>query len=544
MLSEPAIGKSFFGRESILHTLEKRVNALKGGYRQNVALTGQMLSGKSSILRQFLYTLRDSPLIPVYIEVVEEPFPSFADKFIATLLYNYLLSCGKEADKDLASLLKAAEPHIPHTVYAIKKVRLDLSRRNYNKAYRKLLNLTSTLKEEAGKSCVVILDEFHNLESFRIKKPYLHFGKIIMIQKDTMYIVSSSQKSTIRKILSEKLALLFGNFEIIEVSGFDDKTARAFIGEKMQEVSMPEDLVNYLIDFMDGNPFYIDLASKKIHEIAARRSAESADESVIAEAFASLIYNTSGTISQYFTNSIMSLLEKDLREDSLRILIALAHGYSTRKEISKWLNKKNPGGLSGKLARLMEFDMVYKNGVFYDVHDKVFKFWLRTVYHKKKVSLVDDILSKRDDFKTEVKSDIAGYLSESRKDAIERIKDLFCLFNGEAVEIENKTRRLPRFARIEIQKYGKHEDMVTYQKSDKYWVCEVWRDKVDEPAVVDFIERYYPMREKISKKICIALEGIDRNALLLAKEKNVWVWDLGSINRLLRLYKKHNLMRK
>jgi len=101
MLNEPAIGKTFFGRQKILGVLEKRASALKDGYRQNLALTGQMLSGKSSILYQFLYTLKDNSLIPVYIEVVEESFSSFADKFIATLLYNCLLSYGKEAKKDL-----------------------------------------------------------------------------------------------------------------------------------------------------------------------------------------------------------------------------------------------------------------------------------------------------------------------------------------------------------------------------------------------------------------------------------------------------------
>jgi len=164
MISEPAVGKVFFGRDDILHVLEKRVNALLGGYRQNVALTGQMLSGKSSILYQFLYTLKNASLIPVYIEVVEEPFPSFADKFIATILYNYLVSSGYEAPKDLIHLIKVAEQFIPHTIHAIKKVKIELSKKNYNDAYRKLFNLTSILKEETGKSCVVILDEFHNLE--------------------------------------------------------------------------------------------------------------------------------------------------------------------------------------------------------------------------------------------------------------------------------------------------------------------------------------------------------------------------------------------
>ena len=42
------------------------------------------------------------------------------------------------------------------------------------------------------------------------------------------------EKQTIsRKILSEKLALLYGNFEIVEVSGFDNKTSEDFLIEKL-----------------------------------------------------------------------------------------------------------------------------------------------------------------------------------------------------------------------------------------------------------------------------------------------------------------------
>ncbi|UCD55626.1 MAG: ATP-binding protein, partial [Candidatus Omnitrophota bacterium] len=403
MISEPAVGKVFFGRDDILHVLEKRVNALLSGYRQNVALTGQMLSGKSSILYQFLYTLKNTSLIPIYIEVIEEPFPSFADKFIATILHNYLLSSGHEAPKDLLNLIKVAEQFIPHTIYAIKKVKAELSRKSYNDAYRKLLNLTSILKEETGKSCVVILDEFHNLEFFKIKKPYLCFGKIMMIQKDTMYIVSSSQKNAIKKILSEKLALLYGNFELIEVSGFDNKTAQAFIKEKFQNIALPQKYMGYLIDFTDGNPFYLDVISKKITELANSRRLTSVDENIIIEAFTSLIYNTSGTINQYFTNNIMNLLEKNLREVYLELLIALSLGCNKLKEIAGWFNKKTGSGFAGKLARLVELDMIYKNGVFYEVQDKVFKFWLKTVYHKKKTSLVDDIVNRANDFRKETR---------------------------------------------------------------------------------------------------------------------------------------------
>ncbi len=544
MLSEPAVGKAFFGRESVMRTLEKRVNALKGGYRQNVALTGQMLAGKSSILYQLLYNLKDTSLIPLYIEVTEEPFSYFADRFIATLLYSYLSSCSRQAPKDLPNLINEAEVLIPHTIFAVKKIKAELKKKNYGNAYADLLNLTSLLKKESGKSCVVILDEFHKLEFFKIKKPYLHFGKIMMIQKDTMYIVSSSQKSTIKKILSEKLALLYGNFEVIEVSGFDRKTAEAFLAEKLGNISLERDSADYLIDFTDGNPFYLDVFAKKIAETANSAKLFSAGEDAIVEAFTASLYNTSGTISQYFANNIMRLLEKDLREPHMEVLIALAVGHNKLCDIAKYLGRKSRGGFSAKLARLIELDMVYKNGVFYGIQDGVFGFWLRAVYHKRKTSLVDDVVNRTCDFKEAVKNDIGDYRCENQKDVPERIKELFLLFNGETVEIEKKHRKLPRFVKIESQKYSNCTDLVSHQEPNRYWICEVRRGRVDESDIFDFIDRYNPMRERITKKICVAPEGIDENALLLAKEKNIWVWDLNNINSLLRLYKRHNLIQR
>ena len=57
--------------------MQKRIGALKDGYRQNIALTGQSLSGKSSILHHLLFNLKEERIIPVYIEIVEEPFFNF-----------------------------------------------------------------------------------------------------------------------------------------------------------------------------------------------------------------------------------------------------------------------------------------------------------------------------------------------------------------------------------------------------------------------------------------------------------------------------------
>jgi AAA+ ATPase superfamily predicted ATPase len=87
MLIDPVVGDKFFGRSEVLTLLTKRVDALKGGYRQNVAITGHRLTGKSSLLNHFLLMLKDNDIIPIYIEVMEEPFKQFATKFIGTIFW-------------------------------------------------------------------------------------------------------------------------------------------------------------------------------------------------------------------------------------------------------------------------------------------------------------------------------------------------------------------------------------------------------------------------------------------------------------------------
>ena len=147
MFSEPVIGEQFFGRGEVLALLNKRVLALKDGYRQNVALTGTSLVGKSSVILHFLYMIREEKLVPVYVEVVKEPFRSFANKFIATLLYNALSRAGEEVSIDMAQLLERAQKVFPKTSSAIKYVNACIYDGKTDEAYANLLSLTSTLKE-------------------------------------------------------------------------------------------------------------------------------------------------------------------------------------------------------------------------------------------------------------------------------------------------------------------------------------------------------------------------------------------------------------
>jgi len=87
---------------------------------------------------------------------------------------------------------------------------------------------------ETGKFCVIIFDEFHHLQVLGIKQIYKQFSKMLMIQKKVLYIILSSAKFKAKKVLSSHLALLFGNFQIMQLEPFDLKTTENFIINKLK----------------------------------------------------------------------------------------------------------------------------------------------------------------------------------------------------------------------------------------------------------------------------------------------------------------------
>lgn len=540
MFTQPVRGTDFFGRAAILELLNKRVNALKAGYRQNIALTGQMRAGKSSILHHFLACLEGTELIPVYVEVEDRSFPLFANKFMATILYAFLGSENRPVVEDMEQLIKEGEKIIPKTTEAIKKIMADIAKKKYNLAYRELLEITSVLRDETHKPCVVILDEFHNLEHYRIKHPFLHLGKIIMVQKSTMYIVSSSQRNTIKKILSEKLSLLFGNFEVVEVAGFDIETARLFLREKISPMTISDYYIDYILNLTEKNPFYLDIIGIALKMTGQKSHILRVNVELLKEALTNVLYDPTGTLNQHFTNQIHFLLEKKTRNLYLDVLVAMANGARKIRDMAQ-ATHGDEKGLSKRLEDLMGFDLIFKKGIFHMIDDRLFEFWLKHVYSRKEYALIDNIYDRAHEFRTFVENGIETYLIEYNKGILERLLDLFNRFDGELVEVENKVRKLPKFIKIEILKYGADRNYLACETLKKYWICKVKYDRVEETDVVDFIRRTGTQKSGNVRKILIHLKGVDTNALLLAKEKRIWVWDLKTVNLLLRLYKKQDL---
>ena len=540
MLIDPVVGEKFFGRNEVLMLLVKRVDALKGGYRQNVAITGHRLTGKSSLLNHFLLTLKDNEIIPIYIEVLEEPFRQFATKFIGTLLYNFLKYNQREAKDDLEYLLKECEKDIPETVTSIKSILRQIEKNENNESYSELLNLSSILKKESKKPCVVILDEFHNLSKLGIKDPFKCFGKKIMTQKDTMYIVASSEVSAIKNILSEKLSLLFGNFEKITLSGFDCETSRAFLQKNLATVRVGDDLLDFIIAFADGHPFYLDTLINKINELMGNLHFRMLTTHTTAQALEELLFDARGTLNQFFTNLLQDVMDPKT-EKCKETLIAIAHGLYKHKEIANWTGYTCKD-VSAHIKILIDKNLIYKSGNVYVFYDKLIKFWLIKVYHKRRTTLVDNISDKAKNFRNDVTNIIQNFINNSKLDIFTRTKNLLESFDNEMIEIDSKLHRLTYFDKVEIIEDGPKKHIGAHFKG-KLHLVYISKDKVDENYVLEFMKDSLRHKPALQRRILIHLKDIDINAKIMAKEMKIWLWNLDTLNDIFDLFEKEKVVR-
>ena len=345
--------------------------------------------------------------MPIYVEVVKEPFGSFADKFIATMLYNAISGAGEKAPAELEELLDISKSRFPKTHHAIKEVYSLIDSGELDGAYMGLLTLTSDLKEESGLPSIVILDEFDNLEYIGVRNPFLNFGKVIMVQKDTMYIVSSSRNEAIRKIISEKLSLLFGNFEVIKISNFDERKAAEYIDIKLSGYDIEPDVRRFVIDITDGNPFYLDKIASEAGRIARENMTSYIGEDIAAEAILKLIYDSGGAIHQYLNSFVLELLDSRFKETYMAALIAISNGKNKQTDVARAIKAKQADA-SKLLARLTEQGIVSKSGIFYRIDDRMLAFWLKNVYDRRRKILIDGAFDRAELFRKDIGSETSS----------------------------------------------------------------------------------------------------------------------------------------
>ncbi|MDD5561287.1 MAG: ATP-binding protein [Candidatus Omnitrophica bacterium] len=546
------IRDKFFDRRNYIEILQKRVGSLKDGYRQNIAIIGEENVGKTSIVYKFLDNFYDPRIITVFLEVRPGSFQDFAKRFIGALLYNFLLNSGLELKEEIDFLLAKSAGYIPNTALKIKAILNELSRRKKVNIVNELFSLPELIYQETGKFTVLFLDEFHNLESIGINNLYREWSKLLILQKNTLYVITSSMMFKTRVILSKQLSLLFGNFEVINVEPFDMHTSGRYLDHRLPAIKLYPGLKDFIINFTGGYPLYLELISDVLSNsiegrvcLPARPGLASDDQNReniytnLADILEELLFNTSGILNQRFSNYIKRFLDSPVSNDYISILYLVASGRNRIKDIAHILHKQKKE-LASRINYLLELDAITRSGDFIKVSDRLFAYWMRFVYQEKIHSLSYDAKSQKEKFRDGLIELIQEFLRQSQKPLSSRIFELLQLFEDDLMQFERKKIRLNHFREVKQLAFNHRllKEGLLGRSSESLWIMAIKPEAITEQDIAEFSRECKKYHHKSQRKIMVTLKEVDPNARLRALEEKVWTWDLNSLNQMLDLFSK------
>jgi hypothetical protein len=538
--SDPVIGKDFFAREDIFSDLQKSAQSVKQGYRQNIALIGSGLIGKSSVLLNFLSSLTDDKdILPIYLDIKSASLKEFIVNFIDSSFYHAVkqyLASGEETDKTV--IVKNSQKFFPKSTDLANRVLALIDSNSTDDAFSCVWDIPSLLSLESGRSVVVVVDEFNCISSFPVKKPYQILGQKIMVQQKTLFILSSSAAVTAKKILSEKLFLLFGGFKVIDIGPFNPSEAGDFIDKKSKAISIQKTVKDFMIAFTGGHPFYLSSIIAKIN-FAVEFGADKITFKRLSSILSELLFSAGGVINQFFCDMLAGIHEV---VPEIGVLDALR----------SFINAGSFSDISGRgtmpsaelaclIGRLLEFGLVEKSGSMYAITDPVFRMWIQV--KSKSRNLCFDFMPNLElrDYETEIESRIASFKSDGLKSLDDRLKELICCFNNNHFFIDERVRVLPKVENIALQAVNDH-NILTAQAGKKKYFFIVSRKTVNEEDVAGLQSSIKSLKTIKPKVVLITPFGIEPAAKLLAKQKHFLLWNREDVVRLLYFYKGYNTL--
>lgn len=533
-------------RKEILDLLHKRLSDFRDGYRQNVAILGEELIGKTTVLKKFLDGFKIEGIIPVYVEIFPHEYSLFLKRCLNSLLFNYLKGAQLLSSREtLDILVKRTKDLLPQTAAAAESFLKKIDKDRPERLFSELFDLFELFTTESKRRVVIVFDEFHHLKKLGYDDICSDLGKRIMLQKNTLFIFSSSHKTLAKDILLSDLSLLFGNFETLELENFTGPGSEQIIAKIFGEIEISKDLMDFLIHFTGGHPFYLKILSEEA-AVACRAAQEKAlNADILIRTLEKLLFHDWGVFNLRFTMRLALLTLGRNKNDFTYLLDAVALGKNRLKDLAPHLRQQRSQVIQ-KCNKLIDLGILAKNGSFYIIADKLLAFWLKFAHAEKLNSLSHDLTEQVAHFHHQIQSEIDVFLNVSKKPIADRICEVFNQFEvNDEILIDRKKFQLDAFKELKLITFENSNLRVGIfgKTQDNLWIAAIKEDGINEHDVTEFITMARSFKQKKVNKIIIGLGEIDRNAKLLAKESRIATWGIENINDLLELYGKPRIIK-
>lgn len=522
-------------RDILRMRIEKRIEAHQKGYRQNVGLIGRAGLGKTRLLAELYRSLSlPSSQISVYIDARAVDYEHFAERWLGALLVGLLKSLAQEVPATFQGLLAAAGL-VPKTAERIRHLKKLMRQEKTASSVRGLFSIPNLLAEETGKKVILMIDNFQALEALPVPDPFGILGKEIMVDKNVLYLVTSSSPARAREIFREKLSLLFGNFEVIELAPLGFEETADFLGKQLEGRSLTGSQKRFFMRMTDGIPLYLELLTEGLRPRLSENPRDVPSEEIV-EVFHHELFSRKGRLYSLFENRLEAFRRLAKESSScLKALVAISCGRRRVSAIAAAIGKKTRE-TQKILQRLAQEGGVTPCGSFYLLEDPLFRFWLREVFQKLQESYGPDPSLRSRGLLQALSTEMAAAETEETVDITGRVEALFKEFHNDVIEMDERKWRCPQFSEIVFRPTNGRFFPLLARGSKERWLCQVTRERVCEEDLHLFLDEWKRMRRKVGRRILIALGGIDQNAKLVAQEAGIQLWDLRFFNALLDLY--------
>ncbi len=527
----------FLMREAIQTRLQKRVEDIENGYRQNIGILGSSGVGKTQLLCEFFQSIsRSDKVLPVYVKAETIDGRQLMHQWMGAVLSAILLDRTLNIPKTLNGLLREAESIIPKTVTAVKHLQRLLRQDKNALAVKELWMLSGTLARETGKKVILMIDEFQALEKLPASDPFLLLGKQMMIDKEVLYVVTSSAVDRAREIFREKLSLLFGNFEVLELAPFGFMEMEQYLATRMPAHRWSPELKKFLFRMTDGEPLYLDLVIRRLEQIEIREFPQSVSASVLVDAFCQELFDGKGRIALLFEKRLEQCAHlAKYRGPYVRAMLALSHGRHKVIPIAAFI-EETVAETQKVLKRLVEDGLVAKSGSLFHIQDFLFRFWIREVFQKRHGAFLPEERMLRKHLFDELSRALDLCERMTDEDLGFRVEALLKEFRNESVEIDQKKISCPQFSEVVLLRHLPHSIFSLVGRGARgrwlFYLSTEWIGESEIEKVVADAKHLH----KVRRKVLISLGGIDQNARLIAQEAKLQLWNLRQLNALLDLF--------
>ncbi len=520
-------------RDQIELRLIKRVEDFERGYRQNVAILGRSGVGKTKLISKIIDHVRSrATLLPVSLSIGEVAPPHLISYWIRGLI----LSALSISDGSLESLLESAEETLPKTCKAARHI-LKLNKQgNAALAVRELFALVGQLAEETGRKVVLFMDELLALEKLGIHDVYSIFGNRLMMEKEALFVVTSSSPRRARKIFSEKLSLLFSNFENLDIQPLGFREMNLAIDARACGSYLSVPARRFLFRMTDGEPRYLEALLRNLDESVCSDPRRQIGVALLFETVIREVLEADGRIAMDFQKRVASFRRSSRERDSLiaEVCAALGAGKIRPGSLASLLGLKLPE-IKKLIARMEEEDWLVSGGTSYGLRDGLFRFWAAEYLAPACSGQLADEKIRRGRW-TRRLGEIYETCFESDTGKIAaRLEALLKLFRSESIVMDGRKIAGAHFQEVSVSAFSELQAIIRAQtsKEQRFFLTSV--DEIHDYDVEKFLQST-ASRKKPTKRVLVAAGGIEQNAKLFAQQNRMEIWDLRFFNQLLDFY--------